>query len=196
MVADGVYVDGREVDVASDYLPDDTTPIPFLFELRGAERNEMLDMLLRLLGFDPTFATPDLPEELALIRPLSFFEDLRDNPDFARLRGYVDKRIVLSSPKPLEMNGRVPTAVQPHTWPTGTVFVAVIDDGIAFAHERFLDANGRTRIVAFWDMNRWYSPSFPPPPQSHFLLHSPPSTSRTCRSRWRASSSTPTSTCC
>ena len=36
------------------------------------------------------------------------------------------------------------------------VVLAVIDDGIAFAHQRFSDENGVTRIHAFWDQDSLY----------------------------------------
>jgi hypothetical protein len=35
-------------------------------------------------------------------------------------------------------------------WPEETVVVGVIDDGIAFAHERFRDVDGGTRMQYFW----------------------------------------------
>ena len=40
--------------------------------------------------------------------------------------------------------------------PAPEVVIAVIDDGIAFAHSRFLDQAGNTRICAFWDQDTLY----------------------------------------
>jgi Subtilase family len=60
---------------------------------------------------------------------------------------------------------------QPKAWPSSSeavselpaanesrarVVVAVIDDGIAFAHKRFFDESGHTRICAFWDQDSAY----------------------------------------
>src|SRR5882762_6056357 len=35
-------------------------------------------------------------------------------------------------------------------WPNDTVVIGIIDDGIAFAHERFRLADGTTRVQYFW----------------------------------------------
>lgn len=38
----------------------------------------------------------------------------------------------------------------PDGWPDGTVVIGIIDDGIAFAHERFRLSDGSTRVQFFW----------------------------------------------
>ena len=48
-------------------------------------------------------------------------------------------------------------------WPQDTVLVGVIDDGIAFAHERLRLANGGSRVENYWNMNG-LSPVRPPVP--------------------------------
>ncbi|MEM8570678.1 MAG: S8 family serine peptidase [Pseudomonadota bacterium] len=39
--------------------------------------------------------------------------------------------------------------------PPGSVFMGLIDDGIAVAHERLCDANGKTRVQSYWDQNKF-----------------------------------------
>jgi hypothetical protein len=151
-----------------DYLPADDMPIPFLFELGGDDdaRNNLVETLLGVLGIEPPFAASEFPDQLPLILPLAFFEDLRDGATGALqfLRDYDAKRILLSSPLMAPAGSAPPTSdIVERTWPPDTVFVAVIDDGIAFAHERFLGSDGTTRIEAFWDMNQWFEPVFPAP---------------------------------
>jgi hypothetical protein len=156
----------------TDYLTEgDATPIPILCEIGGPGRDAMLGMLFRMLGFAPPDGA-NFPDHIPLVVPPDFFVRLRDDPDNAALRDYEEKRIVLSDTHTLGADGPVPEVVpEAQNWPPGTVFVAVIDDGIAFAHDRFLDANG-TRIVAFWDMNRWRQP-LPVPPLPPFPLPPP-----------------------
>ncbi len=45
----------------------------------------------------------------------------------------------------------LPDPPRPETkWPEDTVVMAVIDDGICFAHEAFRDAGGTSRVQSFW----------------------------------------------
>jgi hypothetical protein len=43
--------------------------------------------------------------------------------------------------------------IRPSSSPPPSVVVAVIDDGLAFAHERFRDASGNTRFKFFWNQD-------------------------------------------
>ena len=55
-------------------------------------------------------------------------------------------------------------------WPDDTVFTAVIDDGIAFAHEQLRIGDAQTRVEAFWNMNALFGP---PTAQAPSLLGLP-----------------------
>lgn len=46
--------------------------------------------------------------------------------------------------------------------PPGTAIVAVIDDGLAFAHERFRDRHGKTRFKYFWNQDDTTGVGLPP----------------------------------
>lgn len=77
----------------------------------------------------------------------AFFQRLATD---ARLRKVIS-RVELSLPiqyygEKLPMLGAPPA-------PTGGVVTGVIDDGIAFAHERFRTADGRTRVQFFWNQD-------------------------------------------
>jgi hypothetical protein len=65
------------------------------------------------------------------------------------------ERIELGTPAPKSFQpGRsAPVAASLSTSPPRHVIVAVIDDGLAFAHERFRFASGKTRFKYFWDQN-------------------------------------------
>lgn len=49
-----------------------------------------------------------------------------------------------------------PPVLEPGGWPDGTVVVGIIDDGIAFAHERFRLGDGTTRVQYFWHQDGKY----------------------------------------
>ena len=128
----------------ADYLPEgDATPIPILFEIGGAGRNAMLDMLFGMLGFAPPFDGTKFPDPLPLIVSLAFFMIFATTRPTRRFATTETSASSCRTRTRSARMGRFPRLPQPHNWPPGTVFVAVIDDGIAFAHERFLDANGR-----------------------------------------------------
>jgi len=86
----------------------------------------------------------------------------RGDDDNARLRD-APKIIALGSPvdrapfEPLPPKGEPlpdPELEPPAGgWPPGTVIMAVIDDGIAFANERFRRAPAATRIQCFWQQD-------------------------------------------
>lgn len=64
------------------------------------------------------------------------------------------KRIELGTPT-ASVFEKSPTTIQKQlaASPPHTAIVAVIDDGLAFAHERFRFANGTTRFKYFWDQD-------------------------------------------
>ena len=134
----------------TDYLPEGgETPIPILFEIGGDERNAMLGMLFAHAGASrPPLTARIFPDHLPLVVPLDFFVRSSRQPgqrgpsrlsETSASSCRTRTRLALEGPVPDETTLTRP---EPRTWPPGTVFVAVIDDGIAFAHERFLDANG------------------------------------------------------
>ncbi|MBB5572327.1 MULTISPECIES: hypothetical protein [Rhizobium] len=90
------------------------------------------------------------------------FEDLaRGEGPFGQIRKTA-KQIDFSLPLnrkslPNHWKRRVPASkpvrlpvVSPGHWPEGTVVIGIIDDGIAFAHERFRLADGSSRVQYVW----------------------------------------------
>jgi hypothetical protein len=170
-----------------DYLPEPrTTPIPFLLELEDGEAldafrslpairegNEGNGALVLGFGDEASIIAESVP--LPVLASLDWFTRLLADGD-ERLAIFRDtnKSILLSSPPlpgqvtesfpdfpegVLSLSGNLgPPAAG---WPADTVFMAVIDDGIAFAHERFRLGDTDTRVHAFWNMNR----AFPFPPR-------------------------------
>ena len=105
------------------------------------------------------------------VAPKAFFEELaREGGDLEALR-VGSKHIQLGlplrvraapapSPRPDRQDRRDATrsfltaALPPkREWPSGTVVIGIIDDGIAFAHERFRRADGASRVEAFWNQD-------------------------------------------
>jgi hypothetical protein len=88
------------------------------------------------------------PKRIVLSSPVIPPENLTANyPDFPRFwsEANADESVLVGSP--------------PTDWPDGTVIVAVIDDGIAFAHERLRLDNDVSRVEYFWNMKRPLRPA-------------------------------------
>ena len=89
-----------------------------------------------------------------------FFQTLRTS----RLLQRAIRRFQLGFPTILESNAPVATpSLMLATGTSGTVVTGIIDDGIAFAHERFRHADGTTRIEYFWDQDQRWSTTGPWP---------------------------------
>jgi hypothetical protein len=172
-----------------DYLPAPRrTPVPFLLELADEGALEAFRSLppiregnagngALVLGFEEEAGIIAQSVLLPVLASLEWFTRLLEPEDdrIAAFRG-ANKSILLSSPplagrftqsfpefpdfpeRVLSLRGNLgPPA---GGWPASTVFMAVIDDGIAFAHERFRLGDADSRVHAFWNMNR----AFPFPP--------------------------------
>jgi hypothetical protein len=127
-----------------------------------------------VIGFGDSPVADIRPKRpVAVAGSLSFFEEVaRAGRDDEALYAFqqAPKRIMLSSPSrgsgasfvPREGGGSGETFGQesvslalpeePRDL-SGNVFVAVFDDGIAFAHDRFRDGPETTRVQSFWNMN-------------------------------------------
>lgn len=162
---------------AEDYLTDESdTLIPFLIELGENAVEPFRDLVEKrggaaALGFGPENNFIRAQELVPMIATADWLRGLLDGSDTAEAFLRADKRIVLSSPMkipdwPQSDRSRGPfvtrhvrldfpiEAPRPTADPKRDVVVAVIDDGIAFAHERFEGTDGGTRIAFFWDMNK------------------------------------------
>jgi hypothetical protein len=75
-------------------------------------------------------------------------------PKFAALIEKSIKRIELGTPAPVPNKPSPAEVVELlSARPPDAAVVAVIDDGLAFAHERFRLANGKTRFKYFWNQD-------------------------------------------
>ncbi len=85
----------------------------------------------------------DAPKRIVLSSPMDVPEEfLESYPDFPRSW---DDMTVFATPTDFQ---------PPETpWEPGTVVMGVVDDGIAFAHERLRSGETQTRVEAFWNMN-------------------------------------------
>lgn len=152
-----------------DYLPEGRqTLIPLLIELREDAVGPFKDLVERregaqVLGFGPGNDFIRADTLLPVIVTLDWLERLLDgSPESARFLD-ADKRIVLSSPldRPDSLGrGPLPSprldVRASAASASGDVVVAAIDDGFAFAHERFRTDQRLARIEAFWDMNQGF----------------------------------------
>lgn len=163
--ADWLLGPGRRDFLGSD---DPATLIPCIIVLdQQLDINATKQGLLQLTVRAPVGRAPGREAEPRPVvmgfAPKAFFDELAD-PDgpFARLN-QMGKTISLSSPiarsalPDWDFGGdRVPEVVPPDMgppacpWPPGTVVIGVIDEGIAFANQRFRLAPEESRIEAFW----------------------------------------------
>jgi hypothetical protein len=148
-----------------DYLPDPkTTLIPFIISLHDKKG---LDVVRGLLRSPPFYISSWHAKKMKIgghfpgFAPLEFFQELvKKDGAYAELRD-VPKQIKLCVPLPASQPKWKPgdpapvldpTPLTPPDggWPDDTVVIGVIDDGIAFAHDRFRDAAGTSRVQCFW----------------------------------------------
>ena len=90
----------------------------------------------------------------AALAPQSFFDLLAtsDKPEYAELRKarkLIKLGLPLAASTIADKRDQAPQ-VAARTWPAGTVVMAVIDDGIAFANTRFRRSDNTTRFESFW----------------------------------------------
>ena len=153
-------------------------PVPFIISLLSEEALSIFDPAIIGKGVKPMagFLMPwiyrdrevKVGDNIAAFAPRSFFETLARSADpvFTKLR-CAKKRIELSLPlktysmpsEPLDSLTEPPVWRPNGRWPKGTVVIGVIDDGIAFAHERFRTANGETRVQFFWQQDGQFEPA-------------------------------------
>jgi len=160
-----------------DYLPNgEETLFSFTMKINDPER---MDVFNRILapddGTGPPFLIPSFyydpkkgrnivaDQYFTAFTRKSFFDELATSKegDLALFRG-VDKEIRLGpplSPAALpawEPGSLIPEVIDPVLgpppggWPGGTVVVGVIDDGIAFGHERFRTTGFGSRVQCSW----------------------------------------------
>ena len=89
-----------------------------------------------------------------------FFKELCDNPDLSGLRDYRAKQVILSSPSSLFSHAegilRLPDLNISELPDENSVIIGCIDDGIAYAHERFRSNQHGSRVFGAWDQHdRW-----------------------------------------
>jgi hypothetical protein len=110
---------------------------------------------------------------LAVVAPPEWFARLAERsadrcPALAAFRD-AEKTIALSAPGYLpgwlhRLARKLPAFLALGTpeaqagYPKGSVCMGVIDDGIAIVHERFRHADGSTRVLRYWDQNRFVVP--------------------------------------
>jgi hypothetical protein len=99
-------------------------------------------------------------EHTTALADRGFFDDLadREDRDFQALRESL-KEIKLGAALPAGLFVTQddlqdpPIGPPPGGWPDGTAVIGIIDDGIAFAHERFRTASNGARVQCFWRMD-------------------------------------------
>lgn len=163
-----------------DYLPDDrlvsfimrvdVDSADVLQELKKELRSDSSPILVPSFYFEPRDRI-DAGEYFAAMAPRSFFEGLARGEHHPELHG-ASKHIQLGLPlrtaslPDWEPGKRLPQVEPPprltsHKWPAGTVVIGIIDDGIAFAHQRFRDAESSTRVEYFWQQDGAPEPGAP-----------------------------------
>ena len=138
--------------------------IPFIVAVFDPEGLGTFNAMVRGQGKELRVFVPEMyrPEDMepgdyfVAYAKKSFFNDLATVPDLAALRD-APKQIKLGLPlKAISLPRAWPVPVVPPPVPEvpdNTVVIGIIDDGIAFAHERFRTADGKTRVQYFWRMD-------------------------------------------
>lgn len=160
---------------------DDQTLVPFLVVADEAFARVLTDMIALVRDTEPGLEDVLLIEVRAgdddafisegeiypLLANLAFFVAAVDFDGLKEFREAA-KTIILSSPSPVFQGMKerlilpVPKfSVPPGGWPDDTVITGVMDDGIAFAHERFRDDPASTRIYGIWDQSLPFDPLNP-----------------------------------
>jgi hypothetical protein len=148
----------------------------FTMKINDPDRIDVFNrMLFPADGRGPQFLIPDLyfyPKKDRFISvgqyftgftKKSFFDRLAtsDDEDLSAFRD-LDKEIRLGSPiAPMSLSDwepgdPIPEVIDPVVgppqggWPSDTVVMGIIDDGIAFAHERFRTRDYGSRVQCFW----------------------------------------------
>ena len=153
---------------------DEEVLIPFSVGPIGKETLEFIRSAEKDAGKPTGIFIPELyrgAEEGYLVgfAKRSFFEELRDGSLFPQLKD-MSKHIDLSLPlraKSLPESWTLgkpapplldPPVYSPHPtgWPSDTVVVGIIDDGIRLAHERFRLPDGTTRVQYSWRQDAVY----------------------------------------
>lgn len=148
-----------------DYLPDaENMLIPFIMTLYDKTD---LESVRRTLHNPPFFISSiyargmQTGKSFSAFAPKSFFDELRDKhgryADLHAARKEIKLCLPIRSSQPEWTPGEpapaldVPPMQPPEGgWPGDTVVIGVIDDGIAFAHDRFRDAEDTSRVQCFW----------------------------------------------
>lgn len=153
------------------YQPDDRKKLPITFKVKDGFAIRSFRDYLRGASGKHIFEFPSNQgggKYLTVILTVKGFRALIGDPEWKRkFDSFAAGQLLHDSLNSVDLDG----------WPTrkpdplssigsGSAFqsnaqrpkvvVAVIDDGIAFAHHRFWDENGRTRIRAFWDQDSSY----------------------------------------
>jgi hypothetical protein len=156
----------------------EAVPIPFLMVLDDPKTRALFDALPPLEGREGNGALviggPEVDrltggKVVVALAPLAWFRRLATDAadDSERLRSFRDaqKSIHISSPATLPFTFDnlsellessvlpLPENTAPFDSKDGTVVMGIIDDGIAFAHERLRDGEGKSRVHFFWDQN-------------------------------------------
>ncbi|EHM02673.1 hypothetical protein HMPREF9946_00942 [Acetobacteraceae bacterium AT-5844] len=156
----------------ADFLPEGPEqPFPLLLRVDDEATAAYLNQ--RLSGEQHFFAAsfgPGSPRQLRVGEQVSAFATKAFFDEMARqepgLVSRLQQRIQFSLPmsRSAERLGWRPGQGAPETlppnlgyssgpWPEGTVIMAVIDDGIGFAHERFRRGSDKTRVEFFWNQD-------------------------------------------
>jgi hypothetical protein len=158
-----------------DYLPyGKDTLIPFIMRLHEDKGVDfLLNEFIRDGKSSPIFIASyyirsmKVSEYFTAISTKEFFDKLAERDGLYEDLRTARKEIRLGAPLPTttlpNINWKpgdpIPALDDPPigppdgSWLSGTVVVGIIDDGIAFAHERFRTSNHGTRVQCFWRMD-------------------------------------------